>query len=146
MGPEVELLCLEPATGARWIQSTPSHSTSIRPVLISSPNIRKGLKWFLPFISSDQILWALPNTHAYDLSRPSCPSWVDRPNNICGRAQVMTLLTVPCFRYPVISSLRLDPNIHFNTLFSNTLICVISLKQGYSTWCSRAPRCSFDIG
>jgi hypothetical protein len=79
---------------ARCIQSTTSHTTSLRSILILSFYLHLGSsKWSLPFRFSTQkvcMLFSLP--HACPMSRPSHPSWLDHPNNIWWSVQFIKLL------------------------------------------------------
>jgi len=107
----------------RYIQSTPSHRTSLRSTLILSPHLCLQLPSDI-FLSDfpTKILYAFLLSHVCYMPCPSHPPWFDHPNNTWRSAQVTKLLTM---QSSPASSLVTLPNTP-STLFSNTLnVCKI---------------------
>jgi hypothetical protein len=119
---------------ARCIQSTPSHPVFIRSILILSSHLRLDLPSVL-FISAlkQKCYIHFASCYACSIPRPS-HSWLDHPNNIWRRVQVMKLLiTQLSLRSPVTSSL-LGLSILLSTLFLNTLSLCSNLNVKDEVW------------
>jgi hypothetical protein len=57
------------------------------------PSTLRSSKWFLPFrFSNHNIVCIYHLSHPCYMSRPSHTHWIDRPNNIWWRVQVMKLI------------------------------------------------------
>jgi hypothetical protein len=75
---------------ARWIQSTPSHTTSLRSILILPSHLCIGFPCDLfPLSFPTKTLYTFLLSHACYMPHPSHFPWLDHPNNIWWIVQIM---------------------------------------------------------
>jgi len=113
---------------ARSIQSMPSHPTSCRSILILSSHLCLGLlSGLFPSGLPTKIMYTPLLSPMCYMPRPSHSSSFDHPNHTDWGVQIIKLLIMLFSPLPVTLFL-LGPNIHLDTLFSNTLILRSSLN------------------
>jgi hypothetical protein len=115
---------------ARWIHSTPSHPTSLRPDLIFTAYLRPGFRSgvFPPGFSTNILYTFLISPIACYMSHPSHLPWHDRSNNIWWCAlryavffSLPDLLQIfssaPCFQTLSTYVIPLDNGQYYSQLF-----------------------------
>jgi hypothetical protein len=77
---------------ARWIQSIPPHSTSLRPILILSSDLLLGLpSCGLPSGFPTEMLHAFLSPHACYMPCQAHPPWLHHSNHIWRRVRILML-------------------------------------------------------
>ena len=116
----------------RWIQPTPSHSTSFTSILITSSNLFLGYQ-MVPSSFPTKLLQHFSSPHYVPRVPPTSSSLL-HPKNIWRDVQTMKFLAmqfspVTCYFLP-------GPNMFLSSIFSNTLSQRSSRKVADQVLCS----------
>jgi hypothetical protein len=118
---------LQSLSQAIWIQSTPSHSISLRSILILSTYLGLGLPSGVFPSSFQTISYMHSSPHSCYIPCQSHPTSLDHSNYTWRRVQIIKP-SLCSYRQPPVTSFLFGPNILLNSLFSNILTLYSSLN------------------
>ena len=128
---------------ATWNQPMPSHSISLRPILISSPSTPRSSQWSLSFRFHHQNRVCI-SILLYNMPCPSHHPWFYQSNNILWKVQIIKFLirkSAPSTYF----YLLLRPTHLPQYLFSNTISLSSSLQVRDQVSCPQKTRKNFSF-